>query len=63
MKRKLTLERIHEDNFQRKLFEKMGIKHPLDTKSHENIVFKNNMVTNKEGTEINQNKVGDTKGL
>ena len=32
MKRKLTLERIHEENFERKLFEKIGMRHPLETK-------------------------------
>ena len=63
MKRKLTLERIHEENFERKLFEKIGMRHPLETKQHENITFKKNMVTTKEETEIDHNKCGNSMCL
>ena len=59
MKRKLTLERIHEENFERKLFEKIGMRHPLETKQHENIIFKKGMVTTKEENEIEHDKCGN----
>lgn len=63
MKRKLTLERIHEENFERKLFEKIGMRHPLETKQHENIIFKKGMVTTKEENEIDHNKCGNSMCL
>ena len=63
MKRKLTLERIHEENFERKLFEKIGMRHPLETKQHENIIFKKGIIlevsnnSNKRITPINNNQI------
>lgn len=62
LQRKYILERVYHDDFKRKMFERLGILNPFDSKN-QSLTFKHSMINNKNLNKNNFMESQHTRSL